>query len=49
MIFMQNDVMEFILMLLKNLLVVGVAGIYYLTLVYFIGLFFKILDWIFER
>ncbi|WP_301542137.1 hypothetical protein [Clostridium tertium] len=42
------DIREFLLTLLRNLFVVGVVGVYYIALVYFINLFLKALDYIFR-
>lgn len=45
---MDGNIVEFLLTLLRNLIVVGGVGLYYLILVYIISLFFKALDWIFK-
>ncbi|MDU3548958.1 MAG: hypothetical protein E7F83_16250 [Clostridium sp.] len=46
---MGINIMEFVLVLLKNLFIVGAVGIYYLALVYIIYSFLKALDWVFRR
>ncbi|MDI9216023.1 hypothetical protein [Clostridium tertium] len=46
---MGINIIEFILVLLKNLFIVGAIGVYYIAIVYIVYSFLKALDWIFRR